>query len=122
AGVKGNIKATVPWGVIREFPDKTVGGYRVKAEIFATALGADIDIAASGSVSYQQIDCPDENCGTFGLGVPFSASIGPQINGQIKLVSCNDPADPGCSKYATLVGGAIKGLLGVNISGSIGLN
>jgi hypothetical protein len=119
AGVKGTVKATVPWGAIKELPPKVIGGYAVKADFFVSALGADININAGGSVNYTAIDCPGENCGSFSLGSSFSANLGPQLQGSMKFVSCEDPTDEKCKKGVTLVSIGFKGFAGINLGGSI---
>lgn len=119
AGVKGTVKATVPWGAIKELPPKSVAGFVVSADYFVSALGADIEVTAGGGVSYTAIDCPGENCGSFSLGANLNANLGPQLQGNIKLVSCEALVNNECKNGVTLISLGVKGFAGVNIAGSV---
>ncbi len=93
-------------------------GYAFAGEVFVTLIGASITIDAKGEVNFLEIECPDENCGSFNLGSNLNGSFGPQIDGTMKFVSCSEP---GCTGSNAIIAAAtVKGGGTINVTGFIG--
>ena len=120
AGVQFDVKVSFPLlGGTIEMPPKTVLGFTLKAELFATLAGANITGKAQGSTSFTAIDCKEKNCGNFSLDANFNGTFGPQIDGKVELLSCNDPACEGNDDPA-IVAVSLKGGGTFNVKGFVG--
>lgn len=117
AGLKGDINVTVPGlGFAKKLPEKRFLGFAVQGEVFFTAIGASIKGDLGGTVTLKTDEC-GEACGSFNAGMNLSASIGPQVKGNIKLVDCDDEK---CEKNTTLTEVAVAGSATADIKGSVG--
>ncbi|MGQ8365400.1 carboxypeptidase regulatory-like domain-containing protein [Glaciecola sp. 1036] len=122
AGVQFDVKVTPPWfGGIFEMPQKTVLGFTLKAEIFATLAGANITGKAQGQVSFTDVECLEPDCGNFTLNANIDGKFGPQIDGTVALLACNNPDCDGNDNPA-IVAVQLKGGGTLNVKGFIGAN
>jgi hypothetical protein len=121
AGLKGTVKVSIPGaGGTFELPQKTILGFTLKAEIFATLAGANIQANAQGSVNYTVIDCNEDNCGEFSLGLDVAGTFGPQIDGTVGLFSCDNPACPEGDTAVPIIVVSLKGGATLNVKGFVG--
>jgi hypothetical protein len=121
AGIQGNVKVSIPGaGGTFELPQKTILGFTLKAEIFATLAGANITANAQGSVNYTVIDCAEDNCGEFSLGLDIAGTFGPQIDGTVGLFSCDNPDCPEGDTAVPIIVVSIKGGATLNVKGFVG--
>ncbi|WP_412972483.1 carboxypeptidase-like regulatory domain-containing protein [Glaciecola sp. MF2-115] len=121
AGIQGNVKVSIPGaGGTFELPQKTILGFTLKAEIFATLAGANITANAQGSVSYTVIDCNEDNCGEFSLGLDIAGTFGPQIDGTVGLFSCDNPDCPEGDTAVPIIVVSLKGGATLNVKGFVG--
>ncbi|MDX1654517.1 MAG: carboxypeptidase-like regulatory domain-containing protein [Candidatus Competibacteraceae bacterium] len=119
AGLKGKVLVTIPGlGGVKRFPPKRIGGgFAVQALLFATLAGASITVDAGGNVSYLDVDCPGEDCGSFSIGATLTGKFGPQAEGNVSLVSCSDGP---CEDNVTLTEIAFSANITLNVSGFFG--
>lgn len=128
AGVKGNVKATIPYlGIAHKFPKQPTSflGFSVKGEAFITAAGASIEVNAKGQTEFLDVDCQNENCGSIFLGTDFDALIGPQVDLSVALLSCtssqcDETKDGKKGSDFTVFAASGKGSIGLTIKGNIG--
>lgn len=127
AGVQFDVKVSFPLlGGTIEMPPKTVLGFTLKAELFATLAGANITGKAQGSTNFKTIECKEKNCGSFALNATIDGTFGPQIDGSVKLLSCDDPQcednnDPAIIAVSVKGGGTLKvtGFIGGQYSSTV---
>ncbi|MDX1655841.1 MAG: hypothetical protein R3310_11585, partial [Candidatus Competibacteraceae bacterium] len=74
-------------------------------------------VDAGGNVSYLDVDCPGEDCGSFALGTTLTGKFGPQAEGNVSLVSCSDGP---CDDNVTLFEIAFSANITLNVSGFFG--